>query len=215
MGTSRGFFRHKTQTERPQSQLGTRLQAEVSAAVRTEAGPHPQGRRENRVSASETEVARKNTQAKQTAARGQQAAGRCGAPLTISGEKPLLGEQQQTVDTAPDHKMQRSAVPQTAQKKDRQRVQSTAHSAAPRTAQRNVEIIGKPAGQADMPPVPEIAQRYSPDKDGQNFGSAAHPAGRQPPPQYPNSRKNPSRSARQTIRWPVWQRGRTLRRGAA
>ena len=57
--------------------------------------------------------------------------------------------------------MKRGTVPQTAQKKDRHRVQRAAHRAAARAAQRNVEIIGKPAGQADMPPVPEIAQRYS------------------------------------------------------
>lgn len=68
-GDIKGLFRHKAQTERPQSQLGTRLQAEGKHRRAHRGRIPPQGRRENRVSASETEAARKNTQTKQTAAR--------------------------------------------------------------------------------------------------------------------------------------------------
>lgn len=110
-GDIKGLFRHKAQTERPQSQLGTRLQAEGKHR-RAHRGRIPpagqtgeQGQRIGNRSGPEEYPDEADRR------KGQQAARRCGAPLTISGEKPLLGEQQQTVDTAPDHKMKRGTVP--------------------------------------------------------------------------------------------------------
>ena len=109
-GDIKWLFRHKAQTERPQSQLGTRLQAE-GKYHRAHRGRIPpagqtgeQGQRIGYRGGPEEHPGEADRR------KDQQAAGRCGATLTISGEKPLLGEQQQTVDTAPDHKMQRSTV---------------------------------------------------------------------------------------------------------
>ena len=129
-GDIKGLFRHKAQTERPQHQLGTRLQAEgkYRRAHRGRIPPAGQTRKQGQRIGYRGGPEEHPGEADRC--KGQQAAGMCNAPLTVSGENPLLGEQQQTVDTAPDHKMQRSTVPQTAQKKDRQRVQSTTHRAA-------------------------------------------------------------------------------------
>ena len=69
----------------------------------------------------------------------------------------LVGAQRQPVQRAPDHEGHVRAVPQAAQRHGDHQVQIGTRRAAAVAAERYVQVLLQPAGQADVPALPEFA----------------------------------------------------------
>ena len=67
-----------------------------------------------------------------------------------------LGREPDAVDSTPDDEGPGRAVPETADEHDDDQIDHRAAGAAPISAKRNVKIVAQPAGEADVPAMPEI-----------------------------------------------------------
>ena len=95
-----------------------------------------------------------------------------GMPDTAAapGREMIFRRLTQTVQPAPDKVGPPCTVPQAADQKGEQQVAVFLRSGAAAAAQRDINIIPQPAGEADMPPRPDILDRIRKEGLAEVFG---------------------------------------------
>ena len=77
-------------------------------------------------------------------------------PLQNAAQEKLFQQQKHRIVQAPEHEIPLGAVPQARERPDHQDVQHPPAPPDPVAAQRDVDIVPEPGGQADVPAPPEL-----------------------------------------------------------